>query len=192
MARTRALDWLQNYTFWLTEISISSRPPFFTLGSALYGFNTITSPEVTLEPVAVNQLAGTYTTHFTNGATVSPMTLTRGSASWDSTMWQWISRSMRGVDRVERTFLLIHFNAISMTPTDMGGSATGAAPGGTFCEIVRGFGKGWILHECIPIRYKAAGDFDATNAEISLMEIDIQPKRFQEFSLDPLMLLEIG
>lgn len=43
--------------------------------------------------------------------------------------------------------------------------------------------KAWILHGCLPSRYKAAGDFEATNAEVSQMELDIESEGFEEISL---------
>lgn len=43
--------------------------------------------------------------------------------------------------------------------------------------------KAWMLRDCIPTRFKAAGDFDAKSAEVSMAEIEIQPEMFEELSL---------
>lgn len=184
MARERWTDELQSYAFTLFEISISSRAPFFTLGGPVYGFSSVTMPEVSLEAQTIVDMSDPYPTHYFNNASVAPLTLTRGAMAYDSTFWQWVSRSIRGWDRVERNFILLQFAGMAI-------GKGGAAPGPEIMEIVRGFGKGWLLHECIPIRYKAGGDLDAKTSDVSLMEIDIQPKKISEFSLDPLMLLEL-
>ncbi len=191
MARPRSTDVLQNYAFWLTDISVSARAPFFTLGGGLYGFSAVTSPEVSIDAGAINALGDPYPEHTFGKASVAQITLSRRSAPWDSTMWQWISRSIRGVDRVERDLLLLHFIGLSIDAS--GAEQPNPVPlGAGGIEIVRGFGKGWILHSCIPTRYKAGSDFDATDGGVSIQELDVQPKRFTEFSLDPLMLLDLG
>lgn len=43
--------------------------------------------------------------------------------------------------------------------------------------------RAWLLHDCLPIRYKAASDFDASSAAISLQELEVQPEHIEEFSL---------
>jgi hypothetical protein len=52
-------------------------------------------------------------------------------------------------------------------------------------------GKGFILHNCVPTRYKAGGDLDATSGDVSVAELDIQPEYITEFSLDPFQLTDI-
>jgi hypothetical protein len=46
------------------------------------------------------------------------------------------------------------------------------------------------LWSCIPTRYKAGSDFDATSGAVSLTELEIQPQYFSEVSLDPRQLLD--
>lgn len=43
--------------------------------------------------------------------------------------------------------------------------------------------KAWILHDCIPIRYKAGSDFDARSGEVSIAELEFQPEMIEELSL---------
>lgn len=43
--------------------------------------------------------------------------------------------------------------------------------------------RAWLLHECLPVRYRPASDFDAMSAEISLQELEVQPEYVEEFSL---------
>jgi phage tail-like protein len=43
--------------------------------------------------------------------------------------------------------------------------------------------RAWLLHDCLPIRYKSASDFDALTASVSLQELEVQPEYIEEFSL---------
>ena len=54
---------------------------------------------------------------------------------------------------------------------------------GPFEFAVRMPAKAWILHDCLPTRYKAGGDFDARTSDISIMELEIQPEMIEELSL---------
>jgi phage tail-like protein len=43
--------------------------------------------------------------------------------------------------------------------------------------------RAWLLHNCLPIRYKSGSDFDASNSSISLQELEVLPEQIEEFSL---------
>ena len=43
--------------------------------------------------------------------------------------------------------------------------------------------RGWVLHGCVPVNYRAASDFDARSGNISLMNLEVQPEYVEEFSL---------
>lgn len=43
--------------------------------------------------------------------------------------------------------------------------------------------KAWMLHGCLPTRYKAAGDFDASSGALSMSELSIAVDFFEEISL---------
>lgn len=72
-----------------------------------------------------------------------------------------------------------------------GGGITGAAVGaaaaavgiGPFQFATRIPARAWLLHDCLPTRYKAGSDFDATTAAVSLQELEVQPEMIEEFSL---------
>ena len=42
--------------------------------------------------------------------------------------------------------------------------------------------RAWMLHNCIPISYTAASDFDAKSGEVSLVGLDVQPEYIEEFN----------
>lgn len=58
-------------------------------------------------------------------------------------------------------------------------AVTGAPPS----VAVRLPARAWLLHGCLPTRYKAGSDFDATSGDVSIMELEIQPESFTEISL---------
>jgi len=61
-----------------------------------------------------------------------------------------------------------------------GGSALGIGP---FEFATRIPARSWLLHNCLPVRYRAGNDFDASSGAISLMELEVQPEYIEEFSL---------
>ena len=180
----RFFDYLQNYPFHIADISPSARPPFYTLGLGLIGFQSVSMPEVTLDTVQVSEVASSYKSTYFTGASVSPITLTRGSLAIDSSFAMWIRRSISGRDRVARHFVLLQFQGYSYSPDD--------PHQGTALTFYRPMGKGWLLWNCVPTRFRAGSDLDATSGDVSMMELEIQPQYFTEFSLDPLQLLELG
>jgi phage tail-like protein len=71
-----------------------------------------------------------------------------------------------------------------------GAAIAGAAVGGSVALGIGPFefatripARAWLLHNCLPIRYKSGSDFDAANASISLQELEVQPEQIEEFSL---------
>jgi len=45
--------------------------------------------------------------------------------------------------------------------------------------------KAWKLKKCLPSRWKAGSDFDATSGEVSIAELELAPHRIEELSLAP-------
>lgn len=43
--------------------------------------------------------------------------------------------------------------------------------------------KAWMLYGCVPTRYKAGSDFDATSSAVSLMELEVAVEYWDEISL---------
>lgn len=68
----------------------------------------------------------------------------------------------------------------------VGGSLTASALGsplGPFEVAPRIPAKAWVLYGCLPARYKAAGDFDASDGGISLQELEMAVESWDELSL---------
>jgi hypothetical protein len=66
--------------------------------------------------------------------------------------------------------------------TSIGFSAVGK-PLGPFEFAPRIPAKAWMLYGCVPSRYKAAGDFDASDGGISIQELEIAVESWDELNL---------
>lgn len=71
-----------------------------------------------------------------------------------------------------------------------GGAQTAAALGGMMAAGMGPFhfanrlpGRAWVLHDCIPINYQAASDFDASSGQVSFQSLEVQPEYIEELSL---------
>lgn len=43
--------------------------------------------------------------------------------------------------------------------------------------------RAWLLKGCLPTRYKAGTDFDASSGQVSIMELDVAPESIEEIGL---------
>lgn len=62
-------------------------------------------------------------------------------------------------------------------------AAAGAASFGPYEFAPRLPGKAWLLHGCLPTRYKAGSDFDASSGAVSIQELEISVDHFDEINL---------
>jgi phage tail-like protein len=183
VTHSRFFDLLQTHRFWLLDLIPSTTFPFFVLGSPMYGFASITAPEITLQTREIKQLNSMWTTVAYEGGGCGPITLTRGARMNDDTLYDWVKRAMRGSDMVQRTMLLIHYTGVNAFQEAGGFSLDLPVPletweGATFVP-----GRVWVLWSCLPVRYKAGSDFDANSADVSMMELEMQPHAVEEIVL---------
>jgi hypothetical protein len=52
-----------------------------------------------------------------------------------------------------------------------------------FDVVARIPARAYVLHGCLPTRYKTGSDFDARSGEVSIAELDIKPELVEEISL---------
>lgn len=99
--------------------------------------------------------------------------------------------SAAGMLALQGTVTGLTGGASSLTSFSYVGTAGASVAG--LASVGRGLGpieiapripaKAWILYGCVPARYKAAGDFDATSSEISLQELEIVVEHWDEIGL---------
>jgi phage tail-like protein len=199
MARARIADYLQVHRFQLLDVSYKlGLPPF--VFNPVAGFSSITSPEIEIETEEHPEGNFFFKRHLISGGNVSPITLQKGSTFWDSEFWLWFAATMQGqpgtlippvMSGGRRNLLLIQFMGYNVKALTEDNIALGMTFGlvadmlTAFQTDVAAFvpAKAWMLFDCLPTRYKAGGDFDATSAEISLMELEITPDRIEEFGI---------
>jgi hypothetical protein len=200
MARNILADLLQNHRFWLMDLVPSATYPFFVLGSPIYGFQSISMPEYTFETREIKQMNSMLKRTVYEGGGWGTITLSRGVRIVDDTFYEWVRRAIDGLDTIDRDLLLVQFHPASAKILDGAniqalvngagaiGNPTAAAVnalvGGMDCGYLRNIpGKAWLLWGAVPTRYKPGSDLDATDAGVSIMEIEIAVTNVSEFSL---------
>jgi len=58
-----------------------------------------------------------------------------------------------------------------------------AAAGSPFEFAARVPARAWILYGCVPSRYKAGSDFDASSGDVSIAEIEVQIEFMEQFGV---------
>lgn len=211
--------------------------PVFT---PLFGFQSITAPELTLETFDVNEGNSLFSKKVVKKGDVSALTLTRGASFIDSDFWRWTMSALRGSTAAgtigisstlgigsiggptpRRDLVLIQYfkqqpfaktnsdgsrsafataiavagnvglltgtaatkNSAAGVAQVLASSALASSSIGPFETYAKLPARAWLLEGCIPTRYKAGSDFDATSGQISMMELDVAVERMEEISL---------
>jgi len=135
MPRSWSADHLQAYPFWLVDVAplgAMSLPIF----NPFMGFSAITAPEINMTVETITEANWIFDKKVITGASVGPMTLSRGTTWYDSDFWHWVMATLKG-DPSEftagaipllrtggvtprRTMMLIHFfNRMVANPFDV-------------------------------------------------------------------------
>lgn len=142
-----------------------SRPGDYD-GGGEAGFQSVTQPELTVEPVEYREGTMQWTVKMPGPPTVSDCTLMRGIAKADTTFYDWVRDSVDG-DEYRCDVTIYHYQRTEM------GSATQSEVSDDFRRIE--------CYNCIPTRAKPGGDFDSMSGEVSLAEVDFALEKFQIF-----------
>jgi phage tail-like protein len=127
------------------------------------GFNTVSTPEQTVEVAEYKEGVYTYTRKYPGNPTMSDVTLTRGVTRADTNFYEWVQAAIRGSEY--RTDMEIrHFHRDDFGDVE---SADRGAPT-----------KVYVLDNALPIRNKIAADMDATASDISIQEMDVAYESF--------------
>jgi len=180
MPRNWTADLLLSHRFWLMDVVPSATFPFLVLGTPFLGFQSITAPEFTAEVDEIKQINSMFKRSVYSGGSVGPITLTRGVRGWDDSMWEWMHRSIKGMESTSRHLMLINYTGRVLDLGEQLSTFDFPSPWDDRSFIP---GKAWLLWDCIPTRYKGASDFDATGSGVSVAEMDIQPWAMTEFTL---------
>lgn len=95
MARNALQDYLQDHAFWLMDVAPIEALALPVL-SPIFGFNSISAPEITAETTEIDESTLDYTRKVVTGATVGSITMTRGATFFDSDFWRWVHAAVSG------------------------------------------------------------------------------------------------
>lgn len=196
MARRTLQDFLQNCHFWLVDVG-GLEPGSIPVILPSYGFTEISAPTVEAEMHQIVEGNWPFKRQVIKSGEVGPITLKRGVAFEDSDFWRWMMSSLTGVTSgwgttggtsvggvsPRRNLLLLHFFARNPFGDPLAAALAGFGAGIPSFPAPRYPARAFVLYDCLPGRYKAGSDFDATNGEVSIKELDIHPELIEEISL---------
>jgi phage tail-like protein len=172
MARAAVDDLMQVFRFHVvaTKADASNpleyaRPGEFE-GGGQAGFQSVTIPELSVEPVEYREGTFTWTQKYPGPPTVSDCTLMRGVAKADTTFYDWVRDSVDG-DEYRCDVTIYQYQRTEMA------SASQAEASDDFRRIE--------CKNCIPTRAKPTGDFDSMSGEVALGEVDFAMESFDVF-----------
>lgn len=196
MARSRLEDVLQSYSFWVFDAGVLGGNVLFPVFDPALAFSAATAPEIEAEVREIKVGNWQYSRKVIKSASVAPVVLSRGVRFWDSDMYNWITAAIAGKDPVRRSLCMIHFlglrsggglgqivagAGIGALSGGLGGAAGGAILGSFIDNRIPA--RVWMLHDCVPTRYKAGTDFDASSGAISVQELEVQPEHVVEVTV---------
>jgi len=173
MARNRLTDPLLTNRFHLLDVSFSIPPVFIPI----FGFMGITTPELTYTYKNIKEGNYEYPRKVFEKADVGAVTLTQGSTLLNSDFWDWINKKTEGRS-TKKNLLIVQFTNINPLNISDGGSSFSGLVEFDF----RIPGKGWLLLNCEPGRYKPGSDFEAQGGQVSVQSLDIEFEEFIEFN----------
>ena len=174
MARAAVNDLMQGFRFHVVAAKAdaaatnpleSTRSGEFQ-GGGQAGFQSVTIPELSVEPVEYREGTFKWTQKYPGPPTVSDCTLMRGIAKSDTTFYDWVKDSVDG-DEYRCDVTIYHYQR-----TEMSEATKSATP-----DDVRRI----ECKNCIPTRAKPAGDFDSMSGEVSLGEVDFAMESFKVY-----------
>jgi len=95
LARNILSDFLQDSAFWLMDVA-PVEPLAIPILTPLFGFHSITAPELTLETFDINEGNNLFGKKIVKRGDVGVLTLTRGAKFYDADFWRWIYSTLRG------------------------------------------------------------------------------------------------
>jgi phage tail-like protein len=173
MARPQINDHMQSHRFHARVIGEDDPliyVPQAGAGSAAgpeAGFQSITVPELSVDPVEYREGIYVYTRKYPGVPQVSDCSLMRGIARFDTTFHDWILRCVNQEPSQEyrKDLMIWHYARGEATVDD----TNGYIPSGA--RIL-------YLYNAFPVRAKSSGDLDSTSGEVSMAEIDLAVESF--------------
>lgn len=182
MARDRLSDFLQVGNFHLLDVSFTI--PMVML--PIFGFARCSAPEITMDMHRIKEGNYEWPRKVIKGVEGQPIVLEQGIQILNSDFGDWVRKAIVG--RVApKNLVIIQFtrkgfgDGDAASSTDVLGGGLGSAFSFEFVKRIPG--RAWILTNCRPSAWKAAGDFDAMSQDISMQSLTIDWEELDEISL---------
>ena len=188
MSRLRFLDVLQVYPFWIFDASGFAGNPLMSIFDPVLGFSACTMPEITIEHRDIQPGNWEYKRRAVKTADVGSITMSRGARFYDSDFYIWLNNAIKGRQPVRRNLVLVHFMGYRPIRQALAGNISDQLPDGiAFLSLVTRIpARAWCLTACLPGRYKAGSDFDASSSDVSIQELEVQPEHIDEMTIGTL------
>jgi phage tail-like protein len=153
-ARSQSTD-----PFSLNKFHVADTEGFLNLATPAAGFNSVTSPEMSIEMTEYKEGINLFRKKFPGDPTFAPITLTKGVVKNDSSFYAWVRATAE--NRPYRTNLIIkHYHRDDVT--------------GLVDYLTAAPYREYHLFNAISTRVKLAGDMDSMASDISIEEIDVE------------------
>lgn len=184
MARSVSTDFIHSMRFQVSVVDgtrPSLQPPSESgrAERAEAGFTQVTTPEATVESVEYKEGTFVYARKYPGTPTMGDISCSRGVARGDSSFWNWLRIVIEGSGEYRQDLLFKHYHREDALKREDPG-AGGASAGSNLTQINLDVpSRIYHVQQAFPTRHKAAGDFDATGSEVSIMEIDFAYEYFE-------------
>lgn len=174
MARVQETDYLQGFRFHVRIADFAGDNAGELLGITLpgigeAGFQSVTIPDMSIEPAEYREGIYKYTKKFPGPPTFSDVSLMRGIVSRDTRFFDWGIATQVG-SQYRADVEILHYHRANFNNPNT--AVENAGLPGLASRIYK-------CHECFPIRAKPTADFDATSGEVSMAELDFALEWFE-------------
>lgn len=185
--KDRISDYLSNYHFHVMDVSFSV-PAVFNLSA---GFRFCTAPEVTADVKEIKEGTFEYPRKVITGAKVGDISLHRGVKFFDSDFYDWIAPAISAkttfasssLSKLAQTSFRKNLLIIQYSDISTNSNSSSFTPFQTLNDLIQFVpARAWMCYECIPVSYKTGTDMDALGADISISELVISPRYWEEFN----------
>jgi phage tail-like protein len=176
MARAEATDFLSNFRFFVEVVGLGGQT-LNTIPSSngviTAGFNTCSAPSLTEEAMDYREGHYIYTRKYPGIPTVADITLTRGVALSDGTMFSWAKDTVEGNDEYRADVYIYQFARQAKPQTTSVGNTTQMT-----VNLTNGGYAQYSLSNALPTEFKTSGDLDSTSGEVSVQELVLAVESF--------------
>ena len=161
MARAESTDFYQNFRFHVRASPANDGREFL---DPVAGFQSVTTPEYTLDSVEYREGIDKYTRKYPGVPSTNELTLSKGVSPRGSAFYDWVRTAIEGGEyRVDLQIRHFHRKDGPGFNADTASSRV------------------YLCFECFPLRIKPAADMDSQTSDVSLEEIDLA---FEEFTIE--------